>query len=224
MNDAQALIEAVKSGDLRKVRELIERDPALVSARTAQGESPAIAAAYHRRAGIAELLLAKGADLNVFEAAALGRSEAVQALLDREPGLLHAFSYDGFPLLGLACYFGNEEIARHLLALGASVNEPARNPMKVTALHAAVSGRHDAIVRLLVGAGADVNAGQQGGWTPLMQAAHGGDIAVMRFLLARGADPLARNDEGRTALSLAEEAHQEDAASLLHHVTAGKQS
>ncbi len=67
-------------------------------------------------------------------------------------------------------------------------------------------------MEILLAAGADPNARQSGGWTPLHGAAHNGDVASVALLLTAGADPAAVNDEGASVLSLAEE--RGDAATI----------
>ena len=57
----------------------------------------------------------RGALLNIFEACAAGRRERVETLLDRAPVLARGYSPDGYPPLGLAVFFGHEEIAALLL-------------------------------------------------------------------------------------------------------------
>jgi len=59
---------------------------------------------------------------------------------------------------------------------------------------------------LLVDAGADVSARQQGGYTPLHAAAQNADVEMARLFLARGADPAAKNDEGKSPIGLAADA------------------
>jgi ankyrin repeat protein len=86
-----------------------------------------------------------------------------------------------------------------LLEHGADVRSVARNPMQVQALHAAVAGRSGESVRLLLDAGADPNARQHGGWTPLMAARQHGDQPVIDMLLAAGADPSDHPPSGNEA-------------------------
>jgi uncharacterized protein len=60
-------------------------------------------------------------------------------------------------------------------------------------------------VRLLLDRGADANARQQVGYTPLMGAAGSGRDALIDLLLARGADPTAVAEDGKTAAAVARE-------------------
>jgi ankyrin repeat protein len=66
-----------------------------------------------------------------------------------------------------------------------------------------VARRSLAVARLLLDRGADINARQAGGFTPLHGAAANGDRTMSELLVDRGADPSARNDEGRTPSELA---------------------
>lgn len=91
----------------------------------------------------------------------------------------------------------------------------ADNPTQVQPLHSAVAGKGYEVARLLVERGADVNARQQDGFTPLMGAAQNGDDAEVECLLSQGADPLAINEEGKTAASYASEAGHGDLAERL---------
>ena len=64
--------------------------------------------------------------------------------------------------------------------------------MEVQPLHAATAARNAEVVTLLLEAGADPDARQHGGWTPLAAARHAGQDAIADILLAHGADPTGR--------------------------------
>ena len=61
--------------------------------------------------------------------------------------------------------------------------------MEVQPLHAATAARNAEAVTVLLEAGADPDARQHGGWTPLAAARHAGQDAIAEILLAHGADP-----------------------------------
>lgn len=67
----------------------------------------------------------------------------------------------------------------------------------------------------LIDKGADANARDWLGRTPLIAAARSGDADVVRLLLRQGADVNAANGEGRTALHYAKEKGHEPIVHLL---------
>ncbi|MGH3004169.1 MAG: ankyrin repeat domain-containing protein [Gaiellaceae bacterium] len=89
-------------GDLAEVKQLLEREPALVDAAWDWGggdwETALGAASHMGRGDIAELLIDRGARVDIFAAAMLDAVDVVRALLDRFPALLHAVGPHGIPL------------------------------------------------------------------------------------------------------------------------------
>jgi ankyrin repeat protein len=136
-------------------------------------------------------LLAANAQLDVFEAAALGRTDRLRELLDKDPSLANAWADDGFQPLGLASFFGHTDAAQLLVEQGAAVNSASRNDMMVMPLHSAAAAadpevRYE-IAKLLLEAGADPNARQQDEYTPLMAADQHGDTRLRELLVEHGA-------------------------------------
>jgi uncharacterized protein len=139
----------------------------------------------------ADELLAEDPELDVFEAAAVGRTDRLRELLDQDARLANAWAEDGFQPLGLASFFGHVEAARLLVERGAEVNSASRNDMKVMPLHsAAATGdgntRYE-LAKLLLESGADPNAVQQDEYTPLMAADQHGDQRLRDLLVEHGA-------------------------------------
>jgi ankyrin repeat protein len=63
--------------------------------------------------------------------------------------------------------------------------------------------------------GADVNARDKYGSTPLHWATYYGHVEVVRLLLELGADPTVRNNDGKSPLDVARERGQDDVARII---------
>jgi uncharacterized protein len=201
------VFELIDAGDEDMLRDELERDPDLAGTRNADGLSPVLYALYNGKSELVEPLLDANPPLDVFDAAAVGRTRGLEELLDGEPGLVTSWSKDGFTPLHLAAFFGEEEAVKILLERGADVSVVSRNPkIVVTPLHSAAAGSHPGVVKLLLEAGADVNAAQDRGFTPLHSAANNDDRESAEALLAAGADPRLTTDDGKTAADIAGEA------------------
>ena len=162
------------------------------------------------------VLLADEPELNVFEAAALGRTELVAAHLDADASAVEAFADDGFTPLHLAAFFRHPDTARLLVERGAPIDVVARHEtIPVTPLQSAVTARQEETASLLLERGADPNARHGGGFTPFHTAAHHGDVALVELLLGYGADPAVADDNGRTAADFAREGGHEELAERL---------
>jgi hypothetical protein len=102
----------VAHSDLDRTKELLTTEPALVNATWDWGggdfETALGAAAHMGRKDIAEYLLEKGARLDIFAAAMLGKLEVVKAALTAYPGALNAPGPHGIPLLAHAQAGGGE--------------------------------------------------------------------------------------------------------------------
>lgn len=102
-------------GNLERVTELLEQEPALLNSAWDWGggdwETGLGAAAHMGRKDIANCLLLRGARMDVFAAAMLGYLEIVRAIVDACPAALHAHGPHGIPLLSHARAGGDEAAA-----------------------------------------------------------------------------------------------------------------
>jgi ankyrin repeat protein len=215
LTDIETFFQAVKTGDLDTVKQMSEKNPALVNAMDDTNLSPVITAAYHGEMGIANYLVASGAKMDIFSSSALGLTYIVKNLVQKYPKMVNAVAIDGFQPLGLASFFGRTETAQYLILHGADVNSPSVNEQRVMPLHSAAAGRHLEVVRLLLANGADVNAEQQGGFTALHAAAQNGQLEMIQLLLASGARVDALTFERKSPADLARDRGHAEALNLL---------
>ena len=188
------------------------------------GEFPLFGAIEHGDPEIVRLLVNTGAEVNaaagfggstaLHEAVAQGNSEIVQILVDAGADI-EAEGFMSRTPLSLAAEEGASEIMKVLLgrapdpdtaASGDSKKAPSPSAIGGKALFAAIESDNAAMVRLLVEAGADVNAAEGfGGNTPLHEAVEGGKAEIVQILVDAGADIEAEGFMGQTPLSLAAE-------------------
>lgn len=137
---------------------------------------------------------------------AVTRDEANLTDSDGRTPLMHAVLADG----------ADPRVVAVLLDRGTNVNA-ADSDQKWTALHFAAREGREELVRLLLAAGADVDAVDVFGDTPLWRAVMnaGTDPGTMTVLLRHGADPGRKNRAGISPLDLARESSQEAVVGLL---------
>jgi ankyrin repeat protein len=168
------LIRAVADGDERTVSRLIADSPRLVTARVERQAT---------REGATERFI-----------------ESIRHM-----------AYAGDTALHIAAAAHRVEFVGLLLARGADV--AAKNRRGAEPLHYAADGgpggarwnpdAQAATISRLIGAGADPNAVDMGGVTPLHRAVRNRCAAAVRALLDGGADPSRRNGRGSTSMRLA---------------------
>ncbi len=113
--------------------------------------------------------------------------------------------YRGDTAVHVAAAAHDHRVVRDLVELGAPTT--LANRRGAQPLHYAADGPADeeqrATIACLVEFGADANARDENGTTPLLRAIRNRSAAAVEALLAAGADPGARNDNGSTAMELA---------------------
>lgn len=185
--EIRAFVDAIIAGDIAEIKAMLAGNENLAFTPLPGSESAMLYSLYRGRTEVVEALRSVNKWPNLYESAAVGDVERTRVLLDRLPNSINEYSRDGYTALQLAAFFGNEEGVRLLLAHGADPLAVARNEMRIQPIHAAVAARNKTIVEALIAAGADVNARQQGDFTPLMAAQQNGDEEIIALLISAGA-------------------------------------
>ena len=116
----------ISHADVKRVRELVERQPALANATIDWGfgdwETALGAASHVGRREIAEFLLANGAHPTIFSAAMLGQLDVVKAFVAANPGIQRTLGPHGINLLSHARAGGTgaAEVVKYLEAVDGS--------------------------------------------------------------------------------------------------------
>jgi quinoprotein dehydrogenase-associated probable ABC transporter substrate-binding protein len=232
---AAELNNAVLAFDSKRVEFLLSKD-ADVNKLDDQGYAPLHTAVRNRNSDMAKLLLDAGADPDLPDSDgmsplihALNRNHVPSVKILAERGAdLGKTNPQGFTPLEVAIGEDMLFAAQALIEAGADVNA-ANGKQKVTPLmliasqlapqvratHLAGGPTPVDIARDLIARGAKVNAASTAGVTPLMIAAGHNNAPMVGLLLAKGANPKAKNNIGKTALDIAREARNDEAATAL---------
>ncbi len=194
----------IKNRNIDQLLDLLSAHPEVLDQEDENGVSGLVFIAYN---GLGEVLN-KATELKrsftFHEAIVCGKKEIVADNLQKDAGVVNAYSKDGYTPLSLAAFFNQTLIATLLLENGANPNLCATNPSKVNALHSAVARQNVALCKLLIAYGADVNKPQTQNVTALHAAAHHGNLELVKLLVEHGAKIDLKMDNGNTAIDFAE--------------------
>ncbi|MBO0888206.1 ankyrin repeat domain-containing protein [Candidatus Bathyarchaeota archaeon] len=156
------IFEAAATGDLDRVKKLVDSDKSLVASKSPDGFTALALASYLGQKGTAEYLIRNGADPNAV-----------------------ATDGSGFTPLTGAVSQNHNDVAKLLIQNGANVNykyEGGFTPL----MHAAAAGNVE-LVKILLEGGADPNARNGEGKTPLSFASENKHQNVVELLKKHGA-------------------------------------
>ncbi len=93
---------------------------------------------------------------------------------------------------------GGSQIVRALLQRGAAQVNAANNVKRCAALHMAARRGNVEVIEALLDCGADLEARDSAGDTPLRRAVNCNQLEAAKLLLARGADPHSKGSKALT--------------------------
>ena len=189
---------AAHKGDVAKVQRLVALGAGL-NATDAHGRTPLHVATFARQREAIRALAKAGADLNRLEAdrydavtiAAVADDEAtLKVLLDLGASAKQTTSrYDGTALIA-AAHLGHDGVVRQLIAAGAPLDH-VNNLHWTAVIESIVLGdggpRHQATLKALIDAGANLQLTDRSGQTPLSLAKARGFSAMVSMLEKAGA-------------------------------------
>ena len=198
-----SMLSAAEKGDVKKVKRLLAKNPALADACEyfAQGRAALTLATENGHPEVVAALLEAGARTNyshLMEIAARHGHTPVMEVLREKGFSVHGDQF-GSPLLSAAG--GQPAAVDFLLAHGTDVNEQdGRRNGGCAALHYAALYGKPTMVMTLLAHGANIEIQDNDGWTPLFHAAAFGEINTTEALLVNAANVKARSTRGWTPL------------------------
>lgn len=203
---AQDIFKAAASGDLERIRQIVQEDSAAVHSNTENKDTPLHYAAYSGQLEIVKFLVEHQAALNVYSiyrqtplllAMRKGRTAVTKYLLEQGADANCADAWGNTPLHRAARTIQLPEI-KLLLEHGANIE--VRDTYGRTPLLQAVNGGKMEVVDLLVRNGADVQVQNYGGIDGVMYAVMNNDSSMIYDLIIKGAGIKSTDSEGRTVL------------------------
>lgn len=204
---AQEIIIAATSGNLDKVKELLEAEPQQVNVKDADGRTPLHWACRGVHFEVVKYLADKGADVNVKDnngtaplhsLAVRGHIEAIELLI-RKGADVNIGDMAGNTPIHWASRRGHFEIVNMLLENGSAIDpldEYGRTPLHYVAR---TSGNYE-IGKLLIEKGAEINIKCAEGETPIGYAVYHGKKEIVSLLIDMGAYIPLEGEEGNTLL------------------------
>jgi ankyrin repeat protein len=219
--DSQRFRQAVAEGDLAGVERYLAADPALALGRDGKGRSMIVLAFLSGQPKMMELLRPRVPDLDLVEALLAGDAPRAAALLEKFPNLVNEPHPFGGTAVHAAVRLGRAEAISSMLRPGPDFNAPSTDPAGLTPLRMAIDHPDQAAAEemayTMAGNGANPNAPQGDGLSPLHAAAAAGSVDLIRLLVLNGGDVAARTPTGETPLDLAVQQGRKAAADLLRH-------
>ncbi|MCD4785141.1 MAG: ankyrin repeat domain-containing protein [Candidatus Eremiobacteraeota bacterium] len=210
------MINAVKSGNVNKVKKLLKQNPNLAISRDDgskgaihKGKNPLHWAAIKGNGEIIMLILSAGADVNAKDKSGItplgysinwGKNNVTMILVKNKADVNMGNGIIGETPLHRAAAKGNNQVIMLLIDHGAVIDSRTKSDATPLAF-AVIKGKKEAALVLLK-KGADVNAKDNKGTAPIHLACGGmkDNDQIVKLLILKGAEVNAKNSRGFTPL------------------------
>lgn len=149
---------------------------------------------------------------DIFEVARTGTVAMMENLIKENPSLINTVNVDGYSLLVLATYRGNNEVAEFLVAKGANINGTSNYG---SPLMAAVVKGNSQLVKLFLKHNADTSIADSSGNTALIYATIFKKYEIAEMLVKANANIDLKDIRGKSALDYAKMTNDEKLLQLL---------
>jgi ankyrin repeat protein len=188
---ADPIHDAARKGDVKKIKQLLQSDPKLISAKDSNGDTPLHEAALHGQVAAAQALIDARADVNA--------ENNYPPFLPDDLGQFYATNNHADPIVLLQLQSAHRTRELNNEGMDARAAKNGYTPLDL----AEFSTSHNKLVQLLVAHGANVNARAASGATPLWWAVMRDQKDDVKFLLDHGANPNLTDAYGDTILDCA---------------------
>jgi uncharacterized protein len=138
--------------------------------------------------------------LDVFDVARKGTVVQAKELFETNVEIFNTVNTEGYSPLIIACYRGNNEVAKFIVKVGGNINSTSNMG---TALMAAVVKRNLEMVKLLLDNHADVNISDVNGTTALIYATMFKNYDIVSLLVKANANSEFKDNRGNSAIDYA---------------------
>ncbi|BET30758.1 hypothetical protein wCauBTS_13650 [Wolbachia pipientis] len=224
----QELLDAVKVGDMSKVRDSVNRG-ADINAKDKDGNTPSRNAVLKGHFGIFKYLVENGVSLegkdhrcgpSICDASYSGNLNILKYLIGKGVDINESDN-NGWTPLHFAAWRGYLEVANFLIEKGANIN--VENIFGRKPIHVAAENNNTNIIEFFLSKGMSIDDFDRYGRTPLYCASWNGHLGVVKYLVEKGADVYTQDKGGKTSLDIATHQEHNDVVDYLKQVQLDKE-